>query len=121
MEAPRTVTAHSVFTEPLALVREATVRDGVCLICGSGVLNGEHLRDEPCPLDLIEQRAAEMERVLRELVDAVRILDVMLREPAAEGLMSAEDYRSYLQGAWLGVDEKVEQARAALSAREEAQ
>ena len=62
-------------------------------------------------------RATDMERVLRELVDAVRVLDVMLREPAAEGLVSAEDYRSYLQGAWLGVDEKTAAARAALSAR----
>jgi len=68
-----------------------------------------------------EQRAADMEKALRELVDAVRILDVMLREPAAKGLMSAEDYRSYLSGAWLGVDEKTAAARAALSAREEAQ
>jgi hypothetical protein len=71
--------------------------------------------------DAAELRAVDMEKALRELVDAVRVLDVMLREPAAEGLMSAEDYRSYLSGAWLGVDEKVEQARAALSAREEAQ
>ena len=70
-------------------------------------------------LDLIEQRAAEMERALRELVDAVRILDVMLREPAAKGLMSAEDYRSYLSGAWLGVDEKTSAARAVLSTRKE--
>ena len=67
--------------------------------------------------DAAELRAVDMEKALRELVDAVRVLDVMLREPAAEGLMSAEDYRAYLQGAWLGVDEKVEQARAALSAR----
>ena len=45
----------------------------------------------------------------------MRILDVMLREPAAEGLMSAEDYRSYVQGAWLGVDEAAEKAREALA------
>jgi len=66
-------------------------------------------------------RTEPHERVLRELVDAARILDVMLREPAAKGLMSAEDYRSYLSGAWLGVDEKTAAARAVLSAREEAQ
>jgi hypothetical protein len=68
-------------------------------------------------IERAETWAAEMERVLRELVDGVRILDVMLREPAAKGLMSAEDYRSYLSGAWLGVDEKVEQASDVLSAR----
>lgn len=72
------------------------------------------LREALAAIERAETWAAEMERVLRELVDAVRIIDVMHREPAAKGLMSAEDYRSYLQGAWLGVDEKVEQARAAL-------
>lgn len=51
---------------------------------------------------------------LRQLNDAVRIIDVMLNEPAAEGLMTAEDYRSYLGGAWLGVHEAQEAAAVAL-------
>ena len=63
-----------------------------------------------------EARCARLQQALAGLESAVRILDVMLREPAAEGLMSAEDYRAYLQGAWLGVDEAADKARALLSA-----
>jgi len=63
--------------------------------------------------------AAEAERgrlreALQALESATRILDVMLREPAAKGLMTAEDYRGYVNGAWLGVDEANVKARAAL-------
>lgn len=62
-----------------------------------------------------EARCARLQQALAGLESAVRILDVMLHEPAAEGLMSAEDYRSYVQGAWLGVDEAAEKAREALA------
>jgi len=127
----------SVFAEPLAQARE-NVDHAEALLTRDPFGEAERslaatlLREALAAIERAEAAetwAAEMERVLRELVDGVRILDVMLREPAAKGLMSAEDYRSYLQGAWLGVDEKVEQARAALSAsgarnraaREEAQ
>lgn len=65
--------------------------------------------------DAAEARCARLQQALAGLESAVRILDVMLREPAAEGLMSAEDYRSYVQGAWLGVDEAAEKARDALA------
>ena len=66
-------------------------------------------------------KAAEAERdrlreALQALESATRILDVMLREPAAKGLMTAEDYRGYVNGAWLGVDEANVKARAALAA-----
>jgi hypothetical protein len=77
------------------------------------------LREALAAIERAETWAAEMERVLRELVDGVRILDVMLREPAAKGLMSAEDYRSYLSGAWLGVEEAAVVARAALDRQAE--
>lgn len=112
-----------VFAEPLAQVRE-NVDHAEALLTRDPFGEAERslaatlLREALAAIERAETWAAGMERVLRELVDGVRILDVMLREPAAEGLMSAEDYRSYLSGAWLGVDEKTAAARAVLSARE---
>jgi ABC-type Fe3+-hydroxamate transport system substrate-binding protein len=108
----------SAFAEPLAQARE-NVDHAEALLTRDPFGDAERslaatlLREALAAIERAETWAAEMERVLRELVDAVRIIDVMHREPAAKGLMSAEDYRSYLSGAWLGVDEKVEQARAA--------
>ena len=121
-----TAAARSVFAEPLAQARE-NVDHAEALLTRDPFGEAERslaatlLREALAAIERAETWAAEMERVLRELVDGVRILDVMLREPAAKGLMSAEDYRSYLSGAWLGVDEKTAAARAALSAREEAE
>ena len=67
--------------------------------------------------DRAEAAEAEVQRLreaLQALGDATRLLDVMLREPAAKCLMTAEDYRVYVNGAWLGVDEANVKARAAL-------
>jgi hypothetical protein len=61
----------------------------------------------------------ELADALRNLESAVRIYDVMLNEPAAGGLMSAEDYSAYLRGAWLGVEEAVVAARAQLPSETE--
>ena len=55
---------------------------------------------------------------LEGLESAVRIFDVMLNEPATKGLMTPEDYESYFGGAWLGVAEAADKARAALSEAE---
>ena len=63
-----------------------------------------------------EARENDLEAALRGLENAVRIFGVMLNEPAAKGLMSADDYATYFRGAWLGVEEAVEFARAALVA-----
>ncbi len=115
----------SAFAEPLAQARE-NVDHAEALLTRDPFGEAERslaatlLREALAAIERAETWAAEMERVLRELVDGVRILDVMLREPAAKGLMSADDYRSYLQGAWLGVDEKTAAARAVLPAREAA-
>lgn len=62
-----------------------------------------------------EGREFRLRDGLRRLENAVRIFDVMLNEPAAKGLMSAEDYQTYFRGAWLGVDEAAEQARSLLA------
>lgn len=67
-----------------------------------------------------QARADELEKALTRLENATRILDVMLREPAFEGLTSAEDYRAYVQGAWLGVEEACDSARAVLAASPQA-
>ena len=69
-------------------------------------------------MDISDQRDEnrQLREGLLELESAVRILDVMLREPAAKGLMSADDYRNYMQGAWLGVDQAAEKARTLLNA-----
>jgi hypothetical protein len=75
----------------------------------------EEMHREAAPL---RARVAALEAALTGLENATRILDVMLNEPAAEGLMTAEDYRSYLGGAWLGVDEAAEAARALLAKAE---
>ena len=61
-----------------------------------------------------ERRANDLADALRDFEAAVRVYDVMLNEPAAGGLMSAEDYSAYLRGAWLGVEEAAVAARAAL-------
>ena len=122
-----TAAARSVLAEPLAQARK-NVDHAEALLTRDPFGEAERslaatlLREALAAIERAEAAetpAAEMERALRELVDAVRILDVMLREPAAKGLMSAEDYRSYLSGAWLGVDEKTAAARAVLAAREE--
>jgi ribosomal protein S27AE len=78
---------------------------------------GDTLRAEAAEARLGEarQECARLQQALAGLESAVRILDVMLREPAAEGLMSPEDYRSYVQGAWLGVDEAAKKVREALA------
>jgi hypothetical protein len=65
-------------------------------------------------LEAAERRANDLADALRDFEGAVRVYDVMLNEPAAEGLMSAEDYSAYLRGAWLGVEEAAVVARAAL-------
>jgi len=62
----------------------------------------------------LQSEVARLAKALQALENATRILDVMLREPAAKGLMTAEDYRGYVNGAWLGVDEANVKARAAL-------
>jgi hypothetical protein len=65
-------------------------------------------------LEAAEDEVARLREALEALESATRILDVMLREPAAKGLMTAEDYRGYVNGAWLGVDGANVKARAAL-------
>lgn len=80
-----------------------------------GRVSAKQFRELRADYVAAEVRCARLQQALAGLESAVRILDVMLREPAAEGLMSAEDYRSYVQGAWLGVDEAAKKVREALA------
>ena len=69
-------------------------------------------RESLAALALVEETI----QAARAFEEAVRIFDVMLNEPAAKGLMSAEDYETYYRGAWLGVDEAAVALREKLAA-----
>ena len=100
----------SVFAEPLTQVREATVRNGVCLVCGSGVLDGEHLRDDlDCALDRVERLATDMETALQSAMrELERVDDVRANRTRIIG-----NAHRILHAAAFAAD------RAVLSAREE--
>lgn len=95
----------SAFAEPLAQAREVTVRNGVCLICGSAVLDGEHLRDDlGCALDRVERLAADMETALLAIENDAKL---------ARSLAVNDSVLAKL------LDGIIDGSRAVLSAREE--